>query len=243
MLELEYVAGTIMFVGSILGIVVMFITIYDRIVSERRKEWLIKTIKEAVRRERLYLKWNCKVDIKDFEGHTEEINEVTFVNLKDTPVRSTWHHIWGSENFFKSLVLEAYELNGNKRGNKLEVKPMVAEPSHWRIMIRFGKEILPFKSYSYVWIQKYIQFEKLKEGEWYEFQVDSLIRELKIQIYFPPNSVLTSTPACYTLENGEVIPYAELKVKMKGKRPYIELKVKEWSANKILRFLFSAKPQ
>jgi hypothetical protein len=70
-----------------------------------------------------------------------------------------------------------------------------------------------------------------------------LIKKLKIKIFFPSNSVLTSTPVCYTIKNGEEIPYARLKMKAKGKRPYIELEVEEWSANKILRFMFSVKPQ
>jgi hypothetical protein len=61
-----------------------------------------------------------------------------------------------------SLDLEAYELNGNKRSNKLEVKPIVKEPSHWRIAIRFKKEILPLKLYSYVMDTEIYSIRKTK---------------------------------------------------------------------------------
>ncbi|MQY67799.1 MAG: hypothetical protein GH150_00210 [Hadesarchaea archaeon] len=123
---------------------------------------------------------------------------------------------------------------------------MTKEPTHMRISVEFKESAQPLKPYGYTWIQEYKQFKDLEQGEWFEFQQESLIKDLKIKILYPPNAIATSKSVyCYTFENGEKIPFKRLEVnrdRKKKNRQYVELKLDEIEVNRILRFEFSAKP-
>jgi len=221
--------------GSVLGIVLSIIKLYEWLTAQKKKEELIKIVSEAVREGRFYLRWICEVDIQDFECNVIETNDVIFVNLQNKSVIKTWHHIWGEEEFFKTLTIEAYD----EKGNRLGVEILTEEPTHKRFAIKFARPVMPLKPYRYRWIQKYKQFKNLEKGEWFEFQHESLIKDLIVRIIFPPNSTPSAPIYCYTFENGEKVPLRALNIKKKKGRYYAELKISELRAFRILRFEFS----